>query len=144
LKNRTALRRLFLEKAIEFNPRSARSMNYLGYLYTERNINIDEAYRLIKTALDLEPDNGAYLDSLGWVYFRKGEFEEALKYLLLAEERLDESGAPDSVVFEHIGDTYEKIGNIRKAVLYWEKSIGMEKNSEIESKIKKAMSNEDK
>ena len=133
-----------LEKAIEYNPRSARSMNYLGYLYAERNINIDEAYRLINTALDLEPDNGAYLDSLGWVYFRKGKYEDALKYLLLAEERLDESGAPDSVVFEHIGDTYEKIGNIRKAVLYWEKSIGMEKNSEIESKIKKALSNEDK
>ena len=133
-----------LEKAIEYNPRSARSMNYLGYLYAEKNINIDEAHRLIRTALDLEPDNGAYLDSMGWVYFRKGEFETALKYLLLAEERLDGTDSPDPVVFEHIGDTYEKLGNTRKAVFYWERSIEMEKNSAIEAKIKKALSNEGK
>ena len=119
-------------------------MNYLGYLYAEKNINIDEAHRLIRTALDLEPDNGAYLDSMGWVYFRKGEFETALKYLLLAEERLDGTDSPDPVVFEHIGDTYEKLGNTRKAVFYWERSIEMEKNSAIEAKIKKALSNEGK
>lgn len=132
-----------LEKALEINPESARSLNYLGYLYAERNINIDEAYRLINLALAIEPDNGAYLDSLGWIYFRKGEYEKALKNLLLAEEKLEEEEAPDYVVYDHIGDTYEKLGNVKKALYYWEKALEFGKNNQIEEKIKNASKNGD-
>lgn len=127
-----------LEKAIEFNPLSARSLNYLGYLYAERGIHIDEAYNFINRALAIEPDNGAYLDSLGWILYKQADYEKALKNLLLAEEKLDELDSPDSVVYDHIGDTYEKLENKSKAVYYWEKALNLEKNSVIEEKIKKA------
>ena len=133
-----------LEKAIEINPQSARSLNYLGYLYAERNMNIEEAYRLINLALAIEPGNGAYLDSLGWIYYRKGDYEKALTNLLLAEEKLAEAESPDFVVYDHLGDTYEKLGNERKALFYWGKALELEKSSSIEEKIKNASKKGDK
>jgi tetratricopeptide (TPR) repeat protein len=126
-----------LKLAINYNKNSGRSYNYLGYLYADKNRNIDEALTLVQKALEFEPENGAYLDSLGWVYYRKGDYTSALKNLLLAEERLDEAGTPDSVVYDHLGDTYLKLDNRSKALLYWEKSVRLEKNSVIDEKIKK-------
>ncbi len=126
-----------LEKAIKANPLSARAYNYLGYLYADKNIKIDESYTLIKKALELEPENGAFLDSLGWVYFRKGEFNTALEKLLEAEKKLKSDGTPDPVVYDHIGDTYEKLGKIDSALNFWKESLKIGKNSEIENKIKK-------
>jgi tetratricopeptide (TPR) repeat protein len=91
----------------------------------------------VQKALEFEPENGAYLDSLGWVYYRKGDYVSALKNLLLAEERLDEAGTPDAVVYDHLGDTYLKLDNKSKALFYWEKSVKIEKSSTIDEKIKK-------
>lgn len=125
-----------LRQAIKYNKNSARAYNYLGYLYADRNMNLDEAFDLVKRALELNPDEGAYLDSLGWVYYRKGDYNSALKNLLLAEERLEEEGNTDYVVYDHIGDTYLKLENRNKALFYWEKALKMEKNSGVEKKIK--------
>ncbi len=126
-----------LKLAINYNKNSGRSYNYLGYLYADKNRDIEEALTLVQKALEIEPENGAYLDSLGWVYYRKGDYLLALKNLLLAEEKLDESGTPDSVVYDHLGDTYLKLDNKIKALFYWEKSVKLEKNSAIDKKIKK-------
>ncbi len=125
-----------LKLAIKYNSNSGRSYNYLGYLYADKNIKIEEAYSLVKRALELEPENGAYLDSLGWIFYRKGDYTSALKNLLLAEEKLEEAGIPDFVVFDHLGDTYIKLDNKNKAVLYWEKALKLDKNPAIEEKIK--------
>jgi len=113
-----------LKLAIKYNSNSGRSYNYLGYLYADKNIKIEEAYSLVKRALELEPENGA-----------------ALKNLLLAEEKLEEGGIPDFVVFDHIGDTYIKLDNKNKAVLYWEKALKLDKNPAIEEKIKNKKEN---
>ncbi|MBN2160973.1 MAG: tetratricopeptide repeat protein [Spirochaetes bacterium] len=125
-----------LEKAIRNDPRSARSYNYLGYLYADNNIKIDESLILVRKALELEPGNGAYTDSLGWVYYRKGDYRQALEKLLAAEELLNRSKSPDPVVYDHIGDTYLKLGKIEEALKYWNKSSGMKKNIAIEKKIR--------
>jgi len=110
-----------LRKSIELDPgKSARACNYLGYMWAERNENLDEAEQLVRRALDADPDNGAYLDTLGWVSFRQGKFHEAIGELLRAAERVPE---PDAVVFEHIGDAYEKLENPVAAVLYWQKAL---------------------
>jgi len=122
--------------AIKYNKGSGRSYNFLGYLYADKNMNIDEAMELVSKALEIEPDNGAYLDSLGWIYYRKNDYAAALKNLLLAEEKLDESGSPDPVVYDHLGDTYLKLDNKNRALFYWEKSLKLENNSAIEEKIK--------
>jgi tetratricopeptide (TPR) repeat protein len=126
-----------LEKAIKVNPSSARAYNFLGYLYADKNIKIDESYSLIKKALELEPGNGAFLDSLGWVYFRKGEFNTALEKLLEAEKKLKNEGTPDPVVYDHIGDTYEKLGKITDAINFWKESLRIGNNPEVEKKIMK-------
>lgn len=126
-----------LRDAIKHNPSSARAYNYLGYIYAEKNSNLDEAFSLVSKALEYEPENGAYLDSLGWIYYRKGEYESALKYLLLAEEKLEEAETPDFVVYDHIGDTYIKLGNPARAKTYYEKALKFEKNAAVEDKLKK-------
>ena len=126
-----------LEKAIEYNPKSARAYNYLGYLYAEKNMLIDKSFTLIQKALEIDPRNGAYLDSLGWVYFRKGEFKLALKKLLEAEKELDSIHSPDPVVYDHLGDAFEKTGDFKSALNYWKKSLDMKKDMKIEEKIKK-------
>lgn len=128
---------LSLREAIKYSPSSARAYNYLGYIYAEKNININEAFSLVAKALEYEPENGAYLDSLGWIYYRKGEYESALKYLLQAEEKLEEAGSPDFVVYDHIGDTYIKLGNTARAKAYYEKALKFEKNAAVEEKLKK-------
>jgi len=126
-----------LKTALKLKPQSARSLNYLGYLYADNNIHITESYKLIQRALSIEPDNGAYRDSLGWVLYRKGLYAEALVELLKAEKLLSKIKSQDSVVFEHIGDTYNKIGNSKKALFYWRKSFKLEKKAAILRKIKR-------
>lgn len=124
-----------LKKALEVNPHSAMTLNFLGYLYADENIKLDEAYELINKALEFEPDNGAYVDSLGWVYYKKGNYHAALEHLLRAEKLLEKEERMDPVVYDHIGDTYLKLGNKTKAIQYWEKSLEHEDNEEIKEKI---------
>lgn len=124
-------------KSIELDPaNAARSYNYLGYMWVERNENLDEAEQLIRRATEMEPGNGAYIDSLGWLFFKKGRFEEALAELLKAAESLPE---PDPVVFDHIGDTCAKLGRNAEAVLYWQKALQLDpEDKKITAKLDKA------
>jgi len=109
------------QKSIDLDPpRSARALNYLGYMWADRNENLDEAETLIRRALELEPGTGAYLDSLGWTLFRKGQYEDALAELLRATAAFE---TPDPIVWEHVGDTYEKLGKSAEAVMYWQKAL---------------------
>jgi len=121
-------------KAIEIDPANgARAANYLGYMWVERNEHLDEAERLIRQALEAEPWNGAYLDSLGWLFYRRAEFAEALSTLLRAAEQLPE---PDPVVFEHIADTYQALGRVPEALLYWQKALQLDQeNLVLQEKI---------
>ena len=73
---------------LEMNPENAGAMNYLGYMLADRDVRLDEAYQLIKKAIDQDPNNGAYLDSLGWVYFRQGKLNEAEGVLVRALDRI--------------------------------------------------------
>ena len=108
-------------------------------MWVERSENLDEAGQLIRRALEMEPGNGAYVDSLGWLYFKQGKFEEALTELLRAAELLPE---PDAVVFEHIGDAYDKLGRNAEAVLYWQKALQLNPESKtIGAKLDKSAEN---
>ena len=76
-----------LKKSIELDPsKAAQAYNYLGYMWVDRNLNLDEAGSMIRKALEIEPENGAFLDSLGWFYFKKGDFARALTELLHAAD----------------------------------------------------------
>jgi len=112
-----------LKKSIELDPNnSAQAYNYLGYMWVDRGINLDEASAMIKKALDEEPDNGAYLDSSGWLCFKQGDFEGALKQLLKAVDTLKPE---DATVYDHLADTYQKLGNVPEALRYWQKALGL-------------------
>jgi tetratricopeptide (TPR) repeat protein len=125
-----------LKLAIKYNPQSARALNYLGYIYADNSIDIDESLNLIKKAIDLEPSNGAFIDSLGWAYFRKGNYKMALENLLNAQDILGKAKMDDPVVFDHIGDTYLRLGKKKDAVFYWNKSIMLKTDEKIRQKIK--------
>ncbi|MGC8793592.1 MAG: tetratricopeptide repeat protein [Bryobacteraceae bacterium] len=107
------------KKVIEWNPKNASALNYLGYMLADRNVRLEEAHGLIARALDLEPQNGAYLDSMGWVCFRMGKLEEAESYLLRALEKVNH----DPAIHDHLGDVYSKQGKLKEAIAQWEQSL---------------------
>lgn len=118
-----------LKKSIEVDPaNAARACNYLGYMWADRSENLDEAEALIRRAVESEPENGAYLDSLGWVYFKKGLHAQALKELLRAAEMLK---SDDATVFDHIGDACEKLGKTADALDYWRKALQVEEGNKL-------------
>jgi tetratricopeptide (TPR) repeat protein len=127
-----------LIKALEFDKQNASYKNFLGYMYADANIKLDEANKLIDEALKTEPFNGAYLDSLGWVYYRQGKNELALRKLKLAMRSLEANGESDPVVYDHLGDTFFNLGKKVKAVEFWNKSISLKKDPGVEKKIKSA------
>jgi len=123
-----------LKKSIEMDPaNAARACNYLGYMWADRNENLEEAEALVRRAVEAEPENGAYLDSLGWVHFKKGLHLQSLKELLHAAELLK---ADDATVFDHIGDACEKIGKTAEAAAYWQKALQLDAgNKSIAAKL---------
>jgi tetratricopeptide (TPR) repeat protein len=123
-----------LRKSIALDPEnSAEAYNYLGFMWADHNMNLDEAETMIRRALESEPNNASYLDSLGWVEFRKGQFDRALDNLLRAAKT---SERDDPVVFEHIGDTYLKLNRTREALEAWQKALALDpKNKNLADKI---------
>jgi tetratricopeptide (TPR) repeat protein len=126
-----------LKRSIDLDPsKAAQAYNYLGFMWVDRNMNLDEAGLMIKKALDIDPENGAYLDSLGWYYYRKGDFARALTELLHAADLIN---PPDPVVYEHIGDTYKSLGNTAMALTYWQKGLTLDPQSQsLANKIDQA------
>jgi len=125
------------QKSITLDPEnSADACNYLGYMWAEQNMHLDEAEQMIRRALKKEPNNGAYLDSLGWVEFRAGKFEQALTDLQRAAQNMTRD---DPVVFEHLGDTYLKLNRVANAVESWQKVLVLDpQNRKIAEKIDNA------
>lgn len=109
-----------LEKIYENEPDDPSVNNDLGYLYADQNIKLEQAEKMIRIALDAEPDNNAYLDSMGWVLYRLGKYEEAKKYLLKAVEGSTEG---DSTLWDHLGDVYDKSGAKEQAVDAWKTAL---------------------
>ena len=108
------------KQALAIDPDHEVSLNALGYLYAEQNINLDEAQQLIERVLALDPDNGAYLDSMGWVYFKKDMPYKALEYLTKASMAFQ-----DPVIYEHIGDVYHALNENENARKYWQRSLDL-------------------
>ncbi|MEY2482360.1 MAG: hypothetical protein QOK24_888 [Verrucomicrobiota bacterium] len=124
------------KKSISLDPtNAAEAYNYVGFMWAEHSMHLDEAEEMIGRALQLDPNNGAYLDSLGWVHYRKARYEEALSELLRAAQSLTRH---DPVVFEHIGDTCSKLNRIPQALDYWQKAIALApENKLLADKIEK-------
>ena len=94
-------------------------LNYLGYTLADRNEELEEARRLISEAVEQMPDNGAFVDSLGWVLYRLGEFDEAVTQMELAIKLEPQ----DPVVMDHLGDVYWMVDRKREAVYQWQRAL---------------------
>ncbi len=90
------------ERLLVATPDDARTLNYLGYMWADRGENLERALDMIRRAVALDPDNGAYMDSLGWAYFQVGDYEAARRYLEWAARLIRD----DATVHEHLGDVY--------------------------------------
>ena len=121
-------------KAIAMDPaNAAEPYNYLGYMWAEQNSHLDEADDAIKRALQLDPENGAYLDSMAWVEYRQGKYDQALENLKRAIENLPRE---DAVVFEHLGDVYLKLNRVSQALESWQKAKTLDpSNKDLAAKI---------
>jgi tetratricopeptide (TPR) repeat protein len=107
------------KKVLASDPEHASALNYLGYMLADQNQKLEEALGYIKHAVDLDPANGAYLDSLGWAYFRLGKYEQAEDNLLKASQKINS----DPTVLDHLGDLYQKTGRLKLAANDWERAL---------------------
>jgi tetratricopeptide (TPR) repeat protein len=106
-------------QVLDLDPANSMTLNYLGYMMADKGTRLPEALSMIRKAVEQEPMNGAYLDSLGWAYFKLGQYELAEDNLRRAVER----DRTDPTVHDHLGDLYEKTGRIRLAASQWELSL---------------------
>jgi len=110
------------QELLDAEPQFAPALNYLGYMWAEEGENLDRALVMVSQAVNLEPDNGAYADSLGWTHFRLGNYEEARGHLERAADLVGE----DPVVFEHLGDLYVVLGDLEKAREVYERALALD------------------
>jgi len=110
-----------MEMVIKIDPQHADALNYIGYTYAVEGIHLDRALELIERAIKYRPDSGYIIDSLGWVYFRKGQYDKALGEL----KRAIELSPEDPTIHEHLGDVYFKKKDYGKALQIYEKALSL-------------------
>src|SRR4029079_14686211 len=113
LKKSDAAEAVFRE-ALGVEPDSAPVLNYLGYMNADRGVNVDEALKMIQKAIALDPENGAYLDSLGWALYRLHRLDQAEQEVRRALAR--QGGAQSAVVLDHLGDILSRRGRTADAI----------------------------
>ena len=124
--NDLALMEQDLRKIIRLNPDNAIAYNSLGYTLADRTERYDEAYRLIQQAMEIAPNDPAIIDSLGWVQYRLGRYEEAKESLLLAYELF-----PDHEVAAHLGEVLWVLGKKNQANRLWKKALEVQPDSKF-------------
>jgi tetratricopeptide (TPR) repeat protein len=107
------------KQVLNADPQNAMTLNYLGYMLADRGVRLEEALNYIKKAVDLDPANGAYLDSLGWAYFKLGRYDQAEESLNKAVQRTPN----DPTIQDHLADVYQKTGRLKLAAAHWERAL---------------------
>lgn len=110
-----------MEQVLAITPDDAYALNYVGYTWADRGINLEKALEYVKRAVDLKPDDGFVRDSLGWVYFKMARYGEAVKELEAAAGMQSD----DPTIQEHLGDAYQQAGELQKAVEAYGKAVSL-------------------
>ena len=121
--------------ALVLRPDQPQVLNYLGYSLVERGEKLDEALGMIETAVAAEPDNGAIVDSLGWVYFQLGRYEDAVKPM----ERAASLEAVDPIVNDHLGDVYWAVGRDIEATFQWNRALSFDPDEDLADRIRRKL-----
>jgi tetratricopeptide (TPR) repeat protein len=114
---------------LALQPENSHALNYLGYMWADNGENLEQALELIRRAVDLDPNNGAFVDSLGWALFRLGEFEQARRHL----ERANQLVPLDSTILEHLGDVYVALGDSQRAREAYEQALAINDEENVDS-----------
>lgn len=117
------------------SPRNPIALNNLGYFLIERNERLDEAVKLVQQAIEIDPENPSYLDSLGWGYFKTGKLD-------LAEQNLKKALKIDpfsATMLDHLGDVYQKQGNIELAKQFWQRALNYAADAELIAQLKQKL-----
>jgi tetratricopeptide (TPR) repeat protein len=116
------------ENALQRFPENDLLMNNYAYILAVRNERLEYAFGLAQKAVMLKPENAAYLDTIGWIYYRLGKYDLALTYIKHSLEKREQSGGPDdnAVVIEHLGDVYFKLGRLDEAKENWHKALQLD------------------
>ncbi len=122
----------YFRKVLDMSPNDPETMNYLGYMWADRGMKLEESRQLIEKALKLDPENPAYLDSEAWVLFKLKKHKEALAQILKA---ISLSPKPDATLYDHLGDIHMGLNQTSKAVEAWRKSLEIEANDEVRKKM---------
>src|SRR5437763_3724829 len=126
-----------MRKALELQPEQPHVLNYLGYSWIDQGINLDEGMKMIKRAVDQRPDDGYIVDSLGWAYFRIGNYEDAVKHL----ERAIDLKPEDPTINDHLGDAYWRVGRTLEAKFQWAHARDLKPEAEELPKIEAKLQN---
>ena len=126
-----------LKKALELFPDQPHVLNYLGYSWIDQGVNLDDGMAMIKRAVQQRPDDGYIVDSLGWAYFRIGNYEEATKQL----ERAIELKPEDPTINDHLGDAYWRVGRVLEAKFQWAHARDLKPDPEELPKIEEKLAN---
>lgn len=122
----------FMKKVLQASPDDAHALNYLGYSYAEKEVNLGEAEKMVEKAARLLPQNGYIIDSLGWVYYKQGRFKDAVREL----ERAAALSPDDATIWEHLGDARKKARDIEGAAKAYEKALGLApENAGVKKKL---------
>ncbi len=124
-----------LKKALELSPDESPVLNYLGYTWVDQSQNLKTAMDYIRKAVKLKPDDGYYIDSLGWAYYRLGNIQSAVEYL----ERAVELKPDDPVINDHLGDAYWRIGRKLEAKYQWQQSLTLKPDKDLIATIDKKL-----
>jgi tetratricopeptide (TPR) repeat protein len=123
-----------LRKLYEQYPEDHEICNFLGYTLADHDMELDFAQKLLEKALAMEPENGAYLDSMAWTLYKKKDFEGARKFIVLSIKYFDND--PDPVVYGHAGDIFSSLGMKKEALEYWNIASEIFSDDSDMSKIK--------
>lgn len=126
------------KKTVQLNPDFSDAYNFLGYTHAERGLALNQALRWLRQALAREPENGYFLDSLGWIYYQQGKYTRALKTILEAVKQLKVRGkAVDAVIYDHLGDVYLKLQRRTEAEEAWQSALSADPgNEDLKRKLK--------
>ncbi len=126
-----------MRKALDLQPEQPHVLNYLGYSWIDQGVNLDEGMKMIKRAVEQRPDDGYIVDSLGWAYYRIGNFEDAVKHL----ERAIELKPEDPTINDHLGDAYWRVGRTLEAKFQWVHARDLKPEPEEVPKIEAKIEN---
>lgn len=124
-------------KALELYPDQPMVLNYLGYSWVDQHLNLDEAFKMLRRAVELRPTDGYIIDSLAWAYYRLGQYPEAVREL----EKAIELKPADPVINDHLGDAYWRVGRKLEAKFQWNHARDLNPEPEDLEKILKKIEN---